>query len=89
MTSTFSKQQRLGIRLTRRQREEYEKAAALRGQTLTQWATSHLDESARRDIYESSSTVLSPEAFDVFCKMLDEPLPKGAQELLSRKPVWE
>lgn len=66
MASTFSKQQRLGIRLTRWQWEEYEKTAALRGQTLTQWATSHLDESARRDIYESSSTVLSPEAFDVF-----------------------
>lgn len=89
MSIVAEKQQRMDVRLTQRQRVNYERAAALRGQTLTQWATSHLDESARRDIYESSSTVLSPEAFDVFCKMLDEPLPKGAQELLSRKPAWE
>lgn len=80
---------RMDIRLTQPQRMSYEKAAELRGQTLSQWATSHLDESARHDIDEATTTVLSAAAFDAFCKMLDEPMPPAARELLSRRPVWE
>ena len=83
------KQYRMDIRLTQPQRLNYERAASLRGQTLTQWATAHLDESARRDIDEAMTTALSPEAFDAFCAMLDAPMPEAAQNLLARKPVWE
>lgn len=83
------KQYRMDIRLTQPQRLSYERAASLRGQTLTQWATLHLDESARRDIDEAMTTSLSPEAFDAFCAMLDAPMPEAAQNLLARKPVWE
>lgn len=89
MPVAMEKQYRMDIRLTQPQRMNYEKAASLRGQTLTQWATSHLDESAKRDIDEATTTVLSPEAFEDFCNMLEAPMPKAAQELLSRKPVWE
>lgn len=89
MPTAVEKPYRMDIRLTQPQRMSYEKAASLRGQTLTQWVTSHLDESARHDIDEATSTVLSSEAFDAFCEMLDAPMPNETQELLSRKPVWE
>lgn len=89
MPALAEKPYRMDIRLTQPQRMSYEKAAALRGQTLSQWATSHLDESARHDIDEATTTILSPEAFDEFCRMLDEPVPLAARELMSRKPVWE
>lgn len=83
------RQCRIDIRLTRPQRASYERAAALRGLSLTQWATSHLDVSARRDIDEAESTALSPEGFEAFCKLLDAPLPEAAEKLLARKAVWE
>ena len=85
----IEKQRRMDLRLTEQQRENYERAAALRGQTLTQWATAHLDESSARDIAEASTTYLSPEAFDAFCNMLEAPMPEATQRLLKRKAVWE
>lgn len=86
---TIEKQRRMDLRLTERQRLAYERAAALRGQTLTQWATAHLDESSARDIAEASTTYLSPDGFDAFCEMLDSPMPQAAIALLDRKAVWE
>lgn len=80
---------RINIRLMQSQRRNYERAASLRGQTLAQWATSHLDECARRDIDEATTTMLAPQAFDEFCAMLDAPMPQAAADLLSRKAVWE
>lgn len=89
MPQTLEKPYRIDIRLTQPQRASYERAAALRGQTLTQWATVHLDESARRDIESATSTVLSHDAFESFCEMLDAPMPAATQHLLERKAVWE
>ena len=43
-TATVEKACRMDIRLTQPQRKNYEKAAELRGQTLSQWTTMHLDE---------------------------------------------
>lgn len=83
------KQCRMDVRLTQSQRDVYERAAALKGQSLTQWATTHLDENARLDIDAATTTVLFPEAFDAFCAMLDAPMPAPVQELLDRKAVWE
>lgn len=88
MSSNAEDQYTVSIQVTQAQRESYEKAAALRGQTLAQWATSHLDEHAQKDMSEAC-TVLAPEAFDAFLKALDKPMPEATQELLSRKPVWE
>lgn len=82
------KQCRMDVRLTQSQRAAYERAASLKGQTLTQWATAHLDENARRDIETATTTVLSDSAFDEFCAMLDAPMPKAMQDLLARKAVW-
>ena len=87
-TSTMGKQHRMDLRLTQAQRFSYEKAAALKGQTLSQWSTSKLDEAARADIEEANTTKLTPEAFDSFCKMLDEPLPKAVRDLLAREEIW-
>lgn len=89
MTALAEKTYRMDIRLTQPQRMSYEKAASFRGQTLSQWVTSHLDESARQDINAAAITLLSSEAFDTFCQMLEEPMPQAAQELLSRKAVWD
>ncbi|WP_206214076.1 DUF1778 domain-containing protein [Adlercreutzia sp. ZJ154] len=92
MSSVVEKQEklyRMDIRLTKPQRINYERAASLRGQTITQWATTHLDEGARRDIDEATTTALSLEAFDTFCEMLESPMPKTTQDLLTRKAVWE
>lgn len=89
MPVAAEKPYRMDIRLTQPQRLNYEKAASLKGQSLTQWATSHLDESARHDIDKAMTTTLSAEAFDEFCQMLESPMPKAAKDLLNRKPVWE
>ena len=80
---------RMDLYLTERQRESFERAAELSGKTLTQWATTHLDESAWRDIESETTTYLSPEAFDTFCKMLEEPLPDALKQFLTSKTIWE
>ena len=87
-TATIEKACRMDIRLTQPQRKSYERAAELRGQTLSQWTTSHLDECARRDIDEACSTQLSDEAFERFAALLEEPVPDAARELLAREPAW-
>lgn len=57
-------------------------------QALSQWSTSKLDEAARRDIEEAGVTRLHAEAFDSFCRMLEEPMPRAARELLTREEIW-
>lgn len=88
-TLFMDKTSRMDLRLTDQQRLSYERAADVKGQTLTQWATSHLDESAERDIAAASQTVLSSQDFDAFCEMLESPLPKATVSLLEFKSVWE
>lgn len=87
-TAAAEKKCRMDLRLTTPQRLSYEKAAALKGQTLSQWSTTKLDEAARRDIEEASTTMLAADAFDSFCAMLDGPMPKATRELLSREEIW-
>ncbi len=88
MATTTEKPCRMDLRLTESQRRSYERAAALKGQTLSQWSTGRLDEAARRDIEEACVTRLSAEAFDSFCEMLDAPMPKAACDLLKREDMW-
>lgn len=83
------KASRMDIRITMPQRAKYEKAAALKGQSLTQWASAHLDACANKDIAEASTTILEDEAFERFCAILDSPMPKAVENLLARKPVWQ
>lgn len=83
------KNSRMDLRLTHSQRSVYEKAASLKGQTLTQWSVAHLDEVARYDIEQARLTVLSDNEFELFCHALDESMPKAAQDLLARDEIWE
>lgn len=83
------KNSRMDLRLTHSQRSAYEKAASLKGQTLTQWSVAHLDEAAQYDIEQARVTALSDNEFELFCQALDEPMPKAAQDLLARDEIWE
>lgn len=47
------------------------------------------DESAEWGIAAASRTVLSPHDYDVFCEMLERPLPRATLGLLESKTVWE
>ncbi len=80
---------RMDLRMTSSQRKRYEKAAMLKGQSLTQWSLAHLDECAEHDIEQATRTVLSDEAFDAFCEALESPMPQAARDLLARRPIWE
>ncbi len=84
-----AKDSRFDMRMTREQRGEVERAAAMKGKSLTQWALDNLLASARRDIEEETTTHLSLDAFNEFAAALDEPMPLAAQRLADRKPVWE
>lgn len=83
------KNSRMDLRLTHSQRSAYEKAASLKGQTLTQWSVAHLDEAAQYDLEQARVTALSDNEFELFCQALDEPMPKAAQDLLARDEIWE
>ena len=80
---------RMDLRLTKPQRQSYERAAALRGQTLTQWSLSHLDDAAVKDIEQATSTILASSDFDAFCNALEQPMPEAARALLEREATWE
>ena len=79
----------MSLRLTESQNARYKKAASCCGQTVRQWAISHLDAAVQKDAMSLSTTYLSPEPFDRFCAMLEAPLPYDAKALLDRKPVWK
>lgn len=62
-------------------------AVALKGQTLTQWSTSKLDEAVAADIGAARLTRLAGPTFEEFCSMLDVPLPESTRELLAREEI--
>ncbi len=86
--ATKEKKCRIDLRLTSPQRANYETAAELKGQTLSQWSTTNLDAAAQRDIEEVRTTTLSASSFTAFCEMLDAPMPKEAKDLLEHDEIW-
>lgn len=70
------------------QRLNGEAAVPFRDQTLSRWSTCNLDKAARWDAEEAHVTKLSSQTFESFCKMLDEPMPKAAYDLLVHKEIW-
>lgn len=82
------KNSRLDVRLTQEQRRQIERAAALKGTSLTQWCVQHLMAAAQEDIQDATVTRLSSQAFDDFLKALDEPMPREAVDLLNMRPQW-
>ncbi len=87
--ATAVKESRLDMRLTSEQRREIERAASLRGKSLTQWALDYLLEAARYDIERETVTQLSSDAFEAFAAAVDQPMPRAAQALAAEKAVWE
>lgn len=82
------KSYRMDIRLTQAQREELERAAALKGMTLTQWSTWHLADAARADIEAETTISLSGKVFAEFARALDEGMPVEMEELLREGSMW-
>ena len=81
---------RIDLRLTPRQRALFESAAATRNESLSQWATKHLEKSALIDIESGRTTYLSDADFDFLLhKLEDGTPPEQIQELLQQKYVWE
>ena len=71
-----SKTSRLDMRMSDEQRSEIERAASVKGMSLTQWALQNLLAAARRDIQEETVTRLSMSAFDQFKSALDAGMPR-------------
>lgn len=84
-----AKNSRFDMRMTADQRQEIERAAAIKGKSLTQWALDSLLSSARRDIEEETTTHLSQEQFEKLSAALSEPMPAATQALLQRTPIWD
>lgn len=81
---------RLDFRLNRQLKKLIERAAALRGQSVTDFATSTLVETAQRVIREHTTIILSDRDRDLFLAMLDadtqpnEALKKAAKRFKDR-----
>ena len=83
-TATMGKKNaRLDLRMRPEEREEIEKAASLKGMSITQWALE------RDDIQEETVTRLSMKSFADFKAALGTGMPSEAKKLLNSKAVWE
>lgn len=87
-TTDMVRSSRLAVRMTPEQRSTIDRAATLKGATITQWAMDHLMEDARRDIDDETTIRLSARAFDEFRDALERPMPSRLRELLDKDPQW-
>jgi uncharacterized protein (DUF1778 family) len=83
-----TKSMRFDLRIEPSRKSAYERAAAINGQTVSQWTLANLDAAAERDIEAARTLYLTDEAFAQICDMLDKPAPKELQELIGREPLW-
>ena len=83
-----TKSMRFALRIEPRRKSAYERAAAINGQTVSQWTLTNLDAAAERDIAAARTLYLTDEAFAQICDMLDKPVPEELQELIDREPLW-
>jgi uncharacterized protein (DUF1778 family) len=79
--ATTTQEARLDFRLTRDVKRTIEQAAAVRGQSLTDFALSTLYEKAKRVLEEESMRSLSNRDRDIFLQMLDDTTRKPNQAL--------
>ena len=86
---SVAKEKRLDLRLTTQQRRQIERAAQLRGQNLSDWATSRLMDAARTDIVDGELIQLSEENFERFAAALEQPVPDGVAALMTRHTQWD
>ena len=83
-----TKSTRFDLRIEPSRKSAYERAAAINGQTVSQWTLANLDAAAERDIAAARTLYLTDEAFAQICDMLDKPAPDSLQELIDREPIW-
>ena len=88
MLENETKSARFDLRVEPSRKSAYERAAAINGQTVSQWSLANLDAAAERDIAAARTLYLTDEAFAQVCDMLDKPAPAELQELVDRKPIW-
>ena len=86
---SVTKAKRLDLRLTAEQRRQIERAAELRGQNLSDWATSKLIDAARTDIVDSELIRLTEDDFERFAAVLEQPVPDGVAALMTRHTQWD
>ena len=83
-----TKSMRFDLRIEPSRKSAYEQAAAINGQTVSQWTLANLDAAAERDIAAARTLRLTNEAFAQICDMLDKPTPEELQELVDRETPW-
>lgn len=83
-----TKGMRFDLRIEPSRKSAYERAAAINGQTVSQWTLANLDVAVERDIAAARTLHLTDEAFDQICDMLDKPVPEELQELIGKEPLW-
>lgn len=83
-----TKSTRFDLRVEPSRKSAYERAAAINGQTVSQWSLANLDAAAERDIRAARTLFLTDEAFAQVCDMLDSPVPEALEELVDRNPIW-
>lgn len=88
LTAPDATPSRLELRLERSRKARYEEAAALRGQSLTQWTLLNLDEAAAKTFDDARATRLRHEDFEAFVSLLDQPMPESAKRLLESDQQW-
>lgn len=79
---------RMELRLDQARKSRYEEAASLKGQTLTQWTLANLDAAADRTFEEARVTRLMQDDFEVFCQLLEQPMPEAARRLVESDQQW-
>ena len=85
-----SKTSRLDMRMSDEQRSEIERAASIKGMSLTQWALQNLLAAARRDIQEETVTracPLRPSRFSIRSRSGNDGLLRAAPARREGRPL--
>lgn len=83
------KSSRLDLRMTGEEKQQIEEAAALNGQSVSQWSLGRLLESARNDILAAHSVRMTNENFDTFVELLEAPPSPTFAAFATEKTIWE
>lgn len=88
---TITKSDRIELRLTREQKSEIEKAAAISGRSVTDFSVPLLVKEAEQIIRVERELHMSKKSWDAFNEILDRPAKpvSGLADLLKRPSVFE
>ncbi|MGZ4444764.1 MAG: type II toxin-antitoxin system TacA family antitoxin [Nocardioidaceae bacterium] len=91
MTGAASKDDRLAVRMTARQKQDIERAAVVLGRTVTDFSVQTLTERAEEVLADRRLFDLSQEEWDEFLRQLEQPARPVAElvALLRRRSVFE